>query len=145
MLKMLLKIIYLSLSLAFLTFLLSEYWNCLCILDHPWNFSFGLGGATNVVQGDSLKQMILKWNHNARNTYIEREIKKATQWDLKWKCQWYGSIRKDMSTTSRATKTKKEECLNFSPQLPSSQKIQFALFFQLVVADSESVTACLSS
>ena len=33
----------------------------------------------------------------------------------------------------------------FSPQLPSSQKIQFALFFQLVVADSESVTACLSS
>ena len=33
----------------------------------------------------------------------------------------------------------------FSPQLPSSQKFQFALFFQLVVADYESVTACLSS
>ena len=33
----------------------------------------------------------------------------------------------------------------FSPQLPSSQKFQFALFFQLVVTDSESVTACLSS
>ena len=33
----------------------------------------------------------------------------------------------------------------FSPQLPSSQKIQFALFFQLVVADSESVTTCLTS
>ena len=27
----------------------------------------------------------------------------------------------------------------------SSQKFQLALFFQLVVADSESVTACLSS
>ena len=56
---MLLKIKYLSLSLSFLTFLLSEYRNCLCVLDHPLNFSFGLGGATNVVQGDSLKQRSL--------------------------------------------------------------------------------------
>ena len=53
------KIKHLYLSLSFLTFLLSEYIKYLSILDHPWNFSFGLGGATNVVQGDSLKQRSL--------------------------------------------------------------------------------------
>ena len=59
MLKVLLKIKHLYLSLSFLTFLLSECINYLSILDHPWNFSFGLEGATNVVQGDSLKQRSL--------------------------------------------------------------------------------------
>ena len=61
MLKVLLKIKHLYLSLSFLTFLLSEYINYLSILDNPWNFSFGLEGATNVVQGDSLKQRSLRW------------------------------------------------------------------------------------
>ena len=131
MLKMLLKIKHLSLSLSFLTFLLSENRNCLCILDHPLNFSFGLGGATNVAQGHSFKQMILKWNHNTRNTYIGREVKKATQWELKCRCQWYGSIRKDMSTTSRATKTKKRNTLIFLHS--SSQKFQCALFSLLAI------------
>ena len=93
---------------------------------NQWRYQkmFGLRGATNVAQGHSFKQMILKWNHNNRNTYIERGIKKATQWDLKCKCHWYGSIRKDMSTTSRATKTKKEECINFSPQFLSKISVR---------------------
>ena len=80
MLKMLLKIKYLSLSLLFLTFLLSEYRNCLCILDHPCrNFSFGLGRATNVVQGDSLKQMILINEIIIPEILRYIEIKKAKQ------------------------------------------------------------------
>ena len=68
MLKLLLKIKHLSLSLSFLTFLLSEYRNCLCILDHPWNFSFGLGGAAKRCSGRLIETEILKWNHNTRNT-----------------------------------------------------------------------------
>ena len=111
MLKMLLKIKFLSLSLSFLTFLLSEYRNCLCVLDHPWNLSFGLGGAANVFQGDSLKQMILINEIIIPEILRYIELKKATLWDLKWKCQWYGSSQwsKDMSASSRAKTTKKEE------------------------------------
>ena len=67
-LKLLLKIKYLSLSLSFLTFLLSEYRNCLFVLDHPLNVSFGLGRAAKRCSGRLIETEILKWNHNTRNT-----------------------------------------------------------------------------
>ena len=66
-LKLLLKIKYLSLSLSFLTFLLSEYRNCLCSRS-SLKLRFRPGRGDKCCSGRLIEKEILKWNHNTRNT-----------------------------------------------------------------------------
>ena len=66
-LKLLLKIKHLSLSLSFLTFLLSEYRNCLCSRT-SLKLQFRPGRGSKCCSGRLIETEILKWNHNTRNT-----------------------------------------------------------------------------